>query len=77
MDRFIEFENEVTMEELNQALAVNNPGLMLLRFSKLTGTVKVRALGKLSKREIRRAFLPHRVKKIHDDFPLQKYAANA
>ncbi|NIR49836.1 hypothetical protein GWO43_15040 [candidate division KSB1 bacterium] len=71
MDRFLEFENEVNMEDLKTALAENNPGILLLRLSKLTGTVKVRAEDTLSNREIKRAFSPYRVKRIYNNFPLK------
>ncbi len=70
MDRFIEFEQEVNIDELQRILSQNNPGIMILRHSKLTGTVKVRTNGNLNKRDIKRAFLPYKVKKIHDDFPI-------
>ena len=71
MERFIEFEKEVNMEDLNTALSEHNPGIMILRLSKLTGTVKVRTEEKLTNRDIKRAFLPHKVRKIHEDFPIK------
>ena len=72
MERFIEFQDAVTFDELAEAVAVNNSGILILRFSKLTGTVKIRTSGEVSKRELKRAFLPHKVKKIHQDFPLRR-----
>ncbi len=76
MDRFIEFDSEVSMDELERALAVNNPGIMILRFSKLTGTVKVRALQKVSHRELKRAFLPYKIRRIYHDFPISKHTSD-
>lgn len=70
MERFIEFEQPVTVDELQQAIDVNNSNILILRYSKLTGTVKVRAMNKVSHREIRRAFQPHKVRKIHVQFPV-------
>ncbi len=71
MDQFIEFESEVTLEALQDSLSRHNPGIELLRVSRLTGTVKIRTEKKLSKRELKRAFRPHKIKKVYDDFPLQ------
>ncbi|MFQ5640750.1 MAG: hypothetical protein ACE5IR_22445 [bacterium] len=71
MERFIKFEKEINMEHLKSALSQHNPGIMLLRHSKLTGTVKVRAKDDLTKREIKQAFQPYKVRKIYDDFPVK------
>ena len=70
MDKFIEFEGEVTLEALQESLSRHNPGIVLLRVSRLTGTVKIRTEKKLSKRELKRAFRPHKIRKVYDDFPL-------
>lgn len=72
MERFLEFDQEVTLAELNTVLAQRDSGIMILRLSKLTGTVKVRVPDGLSHRDIKRAFLPHKVKKIYEEFPIQK-----
>jgi|GEM_PF-2997664 len=71
MERFIEFEEVVSANDLQQVLADGNPGIMILRFSKLTGTVKVRIDRRLSKNALKRAFHPHRIKRIYNQFPLQ------
>ena len=71
MDQFIEFDQDVSMEQLRQALAQHNPGIMILRYSKLTGTVKVRSQDDLSKRDLKRAFKPFKIKKIYSDFPMK------
>ncbi|MFQ5603988.1 MAG: hypothetical protein ACE5HS_12035 [bacterium] len=72
MDRFVEFEEEVAIADLKNVLEKHNPGIMILRFSKLTGALKIRTNGNLNKREIKRAFLPYKVRKIYDDFPLKE-----
>ncbi len=72
MERFIEFDDGVSVEQLKEAVAANGADILILRFSKLTGALKIRVPDKLSKREIRRAFAPHKVRKIYTDFPLQK-----
>ncbi len=77
MDRFIEFAEAVSMEELKEVIDANDPGVLILRFSKLTGTVKVRFHDSVSKREIKKAFLPYKVKKIYTDFPLGKAPVTA
>jgi hypothetical protein len=70
MERFIEFEDDVTIEQLQKALSQHDFGIMILRRSKLTGTVKVRTPEKVSKRDIKKAFRPYKIKKIYDDFPV-------
>lgn len=72
MDRFIEFEQEVNLEDLQERLNQHNPGIMILRYSKLTGTVKVRVDEDLSKKDIKRAFEPFKVKQIHSYLPYDK-----
>ncbi len=72
MERFIEFEQAVTMDDLRQALAGSTSGILILRFSKLTGTVKIRTANKVSKRVLKRAFLPHRIRKVYDHFPIDR-----
>lgn len=72
VDRFLEFEDPVTVQQLQEALAQDNPGIMILRYSKLTGTVKIRADKRLSKKQIRRAFSPYKIRKIYNDLPLEK-----
>ncbi|MFQ5823549.1 MAG: hypothetical protein ACE5JB_05795 [bacterium] len=71
MDRFIEFKQEVNIEQLEKALSKNNPGIIILRRSKLTGMIKVRTPVNISKRDIKRAFHPYNIKKIYDDFPVK------
>lgn len=73
MERFIEFEEEVTMDELQKVLQQHNPGVFILRFSKLTGAFKIKHPEDLSKRDLKRAFAPYKVKKIYDDFPLKGF----
>lgn len=70
MERFVEFEQDVSMDELQHALTQHNPGVMILRRSKLTGAVKIRIEKNLTKKEIKRAFMPYKVKKIYSDFRL-------
>lgn len=72
MDRYIEFEKQASIEELRTALEAHNPGILILHFSKLTGTLKIRFTQNISKRKLRRAFMPHRIKKIYTDFPMDK-----
>jgi hypothetical protein len=72
MDRFIEFDQDVSLEDLQLCLDRHNPGIMLLRYSKLTGTVKVRVEANLSKKDIKRAFDPFKVKQIHTYLPYDK-----
>ena len=71
MERFIEFEEIVSMHDLEQTLATDKHEIMILRFSKLTGTVKVRTKKRMTHGALKRAFLPYRIRKIHDDFPYQ------
>ncbi len=73
MEKFIEFEEGVTLEDLNRALAQHNPGIMILRLSKLTGTVKIKANDDLSKKDLKEAFQPYKIKKIYDDFPIKGF----
>lgn len=73
MERFIEFEDDVNVEQLEQALSQHNFGIMILRRSKLTGTIKVRTPKNISKRDLKRAFHPYKIKKIYDDFPVKGF----
>jgi hypothetical protein len=73
MEKFLEFEEGVTLEDLKQALVRHNPGIMILRLSKLTGTVKIKANDDLSKRDLKEAFQPYKIKKIYDDFPIKGF----
>ncbi len=75
MEWVLQFETEVTLDELNRVLAEHNPGIFILRASKLTGTVKVRGEDRLSRRDIKRAFRPLKVKRIYDEFPLGRLKA--
>ena len=71
MDRFIEFEKTVSFEDLKRALSVKNPGILILRHSKLTGAFKVRSESNLNNRDLKRAFQPYKIKRIYADFPLK------
>lgn len=71
MDRFIRFANEINMDDLQESLEKHNPGIMILRHSKITGTVKVRISDHLKNRAIKRAFSPHKIKQIYNDFPVK------
>jgi hypothetical protein len=73
MEKFIEFEEGVTLDDLNRALTKHNPGIMILRLSKLTGTVKIKANDNLSKKDLKEAFQPYKIKKIYDDFPIKGF----
>jgi hypothetical protein len=73
MEKFLEFEEGVSLEDLKQALARHNPGIMILRLSKLTGTVKIKANDDLSKKNLKDAFQPYKIKKIYDDFPIKGF----
>ncbi len=71
MERFIEFEEVVSVHQLEEALGAAHSDIMILRISKLTGTVKIKTGKRMSKSALRRAFLPHKIKKIYADFPYQ------
>jgi hypothetical protein len=71
MDHFIKFHENLSLDQLNKTLQQNNSDILLLRFSKLTGTVKIRAAESLKKRDIKRAFRPHKIEHIYDDFPVK------
>jgi len=71
MERYIEFEEVVSANDLQEVLRGRNPEIMILRFSKLTGTVKVKMAKRMSKNALKRAFHPHRIKRIYTQFPLQ------
>lgn len=73
MEKFLEFEEGVTLDDLKRALAQHNPGIMILRLSKLTGTVKIKANDNLSKKDLKEAFQPYKIKKIYDDFPIKGF----
>jgi hypothetical protein len=73
MEKFIEFDPTVNLEDLKQALANHNPGIMILRLSKLTGTVKIKIDDALTKKDLKEAFQPFKIKKIYDDFPVKRY----
>ncbi len=73
MEKFIEFDPTVNLEDLKQALAHHNPGIMILRLSKLTGAVKIKADDTLTKKDLKEAFQPFKIKKIYDDFPVKRY----
>ncbi len=71
MERFIEFEDVVSAHDLEQVLSRSNPGIMILRFSKLTGTVKIKIDGRMSKHGLRRAFSPLKIRKVYNHFPFK------
>ncbi len=73
MEKFLEFDEGVTLDDLKSALAQHNPGIMILRLSKLTGTVKIKANDDLSKKKLKDAFQPYKIKKIYDDFPIKGF----
>lgn len=73
MEKFLEFDEGVTLENLKEALARHNPGIMILRLSKLTGAVKIKANDDLSKKDLKEAFQPFKIKKIYDDFPIKGF----
>jgi len=72
MNRFIEFEQEVSLEELRQTVNDTDAKILSLCISKLTGTIKVRFDQSLSKKEIKRLFVPYKIRKIHADYPIDK-----
>jgi len=71
MDHFIKFHSKPTLDQLDETLKQNNSDILLLRYSKLTDTVKVRTPDSLKKRDIKRAFRPHKIDHIYDDFPVK------
>jgi len=67
MEKFIKFQNPVTIKQLQRSLS--DPRIILLRKSQTTNTIQIRVLKDMSNREIINAFSPHRIKKIFNEFP--------
>ncbi len=67
MEKFIKFQETVSIKDLCDALSDSR--IILLRESQTTSTIQIQVLNNISNREIEQAFLPHRIKKIFDEFP--------
>ena len=67
MEKFIKFKEAVSIKDLYNSLT--DPRIILLRESQTTSTIQIQVLNDINNREIEKAFLPYRIKKIFNEFP--------
>lgn len=67
-DKFVKFRDAVEVDEL--ARTVRDDRVVVLRKSRLTGTVKVRVVEHVSNRRLKKAFAPYVVERVYDELPV-------
>ena len=67
MEKFLKFKDDVSLQSLAGKLTDNR--IIVLRESKITGTIQIRLLSKVSAKQIKEAFQPFVIEKIYDEFP--------
>ena len=67
MEKFIKFKENVNIKELEKLLS--DERILLLRESKLTGTIQIKILSDISSKQIKKAFNPYKIKRIYNEFP--------
>ena len=67
MERFLKFKDNVSLETLSEKLT--DERIIILRESKITGTIQVQILEKMTTKEIKEAFRPYTITKIYNEFP--------
>ncbi len=68
-DKFVKFRDAVEVDEL--ARTVRDDRVVVLRKSRLTGTVKVRVVEHVSNRRLKKAFAPYVVERVYDELPVE------
>ena len=67
MEKFIKLKENISISSLGKDVSDNR--MIILRESKITGTIQIKIFEKMSTKQIKNAFYPHKVKKIYDEFP--------
>ncbi|MBD3288853.1 hypothetical protein GF337_08635 [candidate division KSB1 bacterium] len=67
MERFIKFKDDIDLRIVSENL--NDDRIIVLRKSQTTNTIQIKILDNLTNKQIKHAFSPLVILKIHKEFP--------